>query len=124
MTIVLDRDTKSLSHFWRSRWRLVGTKLLFSTTCYPQTDGQIEVTSHTLTTLLRGMMSKSLRDWATKPPHAEFANNQTHAYATSHSSFEVCYFLSPFAPLDLIPNPQESKVSFEAMKRAKAMKKL
>jgi len=34
-TIVLNRDTKFLSHFWRSLWRLVETKLLFSTTCHP-----------------------------------------------------------------------------------------
>jgi len=31
-TIVTDRDTKFLSHFWRSLWHLLGTKLLYSTT--------------------------------------------------------------------------------------------
>jgi len=83
-TIVLDRDTKFLSHFWRCLWRLVGTKLLFSTTCHPQTDGQMKVANRTLTTLQSGMVSKSLRGWDIKPPHVDFSYNKSPSYATSY----------------------------------------
>ncbi|RDX99850.1 hypothetical protein CR513_17029, partial [Mucuna pruriens] len=34
-TIVSDRDSKFLGHFWRIVWNKLGTKPLFSTTCHP-----------------------------------------------------------------------------------------
>jgi hypothetical protein len=52
-TIVSNRDAKFLSHFWRTLWFKLGTKLLFYTSCHPQMDGQTEVVNHTLSTMLR-----------------------------------------------------------------------
>ena len=77
LTIVSDRDSKFLSHFWLTLWRKLGTKLKLSTTCHPQTDGQMEVANSTLGTLLRVLVEKNLRACDSLLPHAEFAYNQT-----------------------------------------------
>ncbi|KAA3484038.1 Transposon Ty3-I Gag-Pol polyprotein [Gossypium australe] len=60
-TIVFDRDKKFLCHFWRSLWGKLVTKLLFSTTCHPQTDSQTEVVNRVLSTLLRAIIRKNLK---------------------------------------------------------------
>jgi hypothetical protein len=50
--IVSNHDAKFLGHFWRTLWNKLGTKLLFSTTCHPQIDGEREVVNRTLSTML------------------------------------------------------------------------
>lgn len=58
--IVSDHDVKFLSHFWSILWGKVGTKLVYSTTCHPQTDGQTEVVNRTMTTMLKTIIDKNL----------------------------------------------------------------
>jgi len=82
-----NRESKFLSHFWRSLWKLLRAMLLFSTAYHPQTDGQTEVTNRTLATLLRSLVSKSLKDWDLKLPHAKFTYNRSPSHATKLSPF-------------------------------------
>ena len=82
------------------------------------------MTNRTLTTLLKGMVSKSLSDWDAKLSYAKFAYNRTPSYVIFYSPFEVYYDLNPLTSHDHILIPQECKVSFEAKKRAKEIKKL
>ena len=100
-TIVSDRDAKFLSHFWRSLWNKLGTKLLFSTTCHPQTDGQTEVVNRTLSAMLRAVLDKNLRRWEDCLPHVEFAYNRATHSSTKLCPFEVVYGYIPRAPIDL-----------------------
>jgi hypothetical protein len=42
-SIVSDRDTKFLGHFWRRLWNKLGKNISFSSTYHPQIDGQTKV---------------------------------------------------------------------------------
>ncbi|XP_028223356.1 uncharacterized protein LOC114404708 [Glycine soja] len=103
--IVSDRDAKFLRHFWRTLWGKIGTKLLFSTTCHPQTDGQTKVVNRTLGTLLRTVLKKNLRSWEACFPHVEFSYNRVVHSTTNCSPFEIVYGFNPLTPLDLLPMP-------------------
>ena len=123
-TMVSDRDTKFLSHFWLTLWRKMGTHLKFSTTCHPQTDGQTEVTNRTLGTLLRVLVKKNIKAWDELLAHAEFAFNRAPSKATGLSPFQIVYGQNPRTPLDLTSLPTPTKFSWEAEKRAKEIQDL
>jgi len=55
-TIVLDRDSKFTSKFWRETHRLLGTKLLMSTSFHPQMDGALERAIRSVAQILRAMV--------------------------------------------------------------------
>jgi hypothetical protein len=86
-TIVSDRDAKFLGHFWRTLWFKLGTKLLFSTTCHPQTDGQTEVVNRTLSTMLQAILKTNLKSWKECLPHIELAYSRS-----VHSTMKVSLF--------------------------------
>ncbi|GKD25304.1 RNA-directed DNA polymerase [Tanacetum coccineum] len=44
-TLTSDRDVKFVSHFWRTLWTRLGSKLQFSSSHHPQTDGSVNCTT-------------------------------------------------------------------------------
>ncbi|CAA7040564.1 unnamed protein product [Microthlaspi erraticum] len=123
-TIVSDRDTKFLSYFWKTLWSKLGTKLLFSTTCHPQTDGQTEVVNRTLGTLLRALIKKNLKSWDDCLPHIEFAYNHAVHSASKFSPFEIVYGFKPISPLDLMPLPLSERLSTDGKHKAETVKRI
>jgi hypothetical protein len=123
-TIVCDRDAKFLSHFWKTLWAKLGTKLLFSTTCHPQIDSQTEVIDRTLTTMLRVVLKKNIKMWVECLPHIEFAYNRSLHSTTKMCPFQSVYGFLPRSPIDLMPLPSSEKLNFDATKHAELMLKL
>jgi hypothetical protein len=80
-------------------------KLLFFTTCHPQIVGQTEVVNRTLSTLLRSLIKKNIREWEEYLPHIEFAYNKAVHSMINKCPFEVAYVFKPVAPIDLLPLP-------------------
>ena len=86
-------------------WSRFGTKLSFSTSCHPQTDGQIEAVNRSLSILLRVVLKGNHNSWDEYLPHIEFAYNRVVHSITKLSPFEVVYGFNPLTPLDLLPLP-------------------
>jgi hypothetical protein len=122
--IVSDRYAKFLSHFWRTLWFKLRIKLLFSTTCHPQTDRQTEVVNHTLSTMLRAVLKINLKLWEECLPHIEFAYNRSVHSTMKVSPFQIVYDFNPHAPIDLLPLPLSEMTCFDASQRSEFILKM
>jgi hypothetical protein len=122
-TIVSYHDAMFLSHFWRTLWGKLDTKLLFSTTYHPQTDGQTEIVNRTLGTMLRAILKKNLKLWEECLPHIEFAYNRVVYSTTKLCPFEVVYGFKPTMLIDILPLPPPGRVNLDVDKRVEYIKK-
>src|SRR6266852_6149290 len=94
-SIVSDRDSKFTARFWRELHRLMGTKLLMSTSFHPQTDGHTECANRSVGQILRSIISPDQWDWVLKLPLVEFALNSTLSSSTGFAPFELNYSYKP-----------------------------
>jgi transposase InsO family protein len=76
-SIVSDRDTKFVGHFWRTLWKKLGMNLSFSLAYHPQTNGHTEVVNKSLGNLLRSMATEHHIEWNQILPQEEFAYNDS-----------------------------------------------
>ncbi|KAJ8471221.1 hypothetical protein OPV22_025564 [Ensete ventricosum] len=64
LNIISDRDSRFLGRFWIELFKLLGSKLYFSISLHPQTDGQIERINPLLERYLRHYAAKKMKKWA------------------------------------------------------------
>ena len=107
---VSDRDPRFTSRFWKTLFKLTGTKLSMSTANHPQTDGQTERQNQTLEVMLRHYVNPRLSNWAKALPHLEFAYNSMTQRSTGYSPFYLNYGYEPAVPGSLL-NPDQDSVS-------------
>lgn len=61
LSIVSDRISRFLSHFWRSLWKLLRTSLYMSTAYHPQFDGQTEIVNRSLGDMLHCLAGDNIK---------------------------------------------------------------
>jgi hypothetical protein len=105
-------------------WGKLGTKLLFSTTCHPQTNGQTEVVNRILTQLLHAVIQKNLKDWEDCLSFIEFVYNCSVHFTNEFLPFEIVYGSNPLTPMDLIPLPVDERVTLDGNCKAQLVKTL
>ena len=89
--IVSDRDPRFTYHFWGGVQKALGTKLNFSTTFHPQTDGQFEKTIQTLEDMLRACVLDFKGSWASHLTLVEFAYSNSYHSSIKVAPYEALY---------------------------------
>ena len=91
ITILLDRDPRFNSSFWRKFQECLGTKLKISTAYHPQTDGQSERIIQTIEDILRVCALDFKGNWDDHLPLVEFSYNNSYHASIGMPSYEALY---------------------------------
>src|SRR6266478_7993888 len=104
-TIVSNHDSKFMSRFWHDTHKLLGTKLLMSTSFHPQTDGASEHAICSVAQILQAMVCPDQKDWTEKIPMTEFALNSAISSSSGFTPFELNYGYPPSISPSFVPEP-------------------
>ncbi|KAA0035365.1 ty3-gypsy retrotransposon protein [Cucumis melo var. makuwa] len=91
VSIVSDRDVRFSSKFWKGLQTAMGTRLDFSTTFHPQTDGQTERLNQVLEDMLRACALEFPGSWDSHLHLMEFAYNNSFQATIGMAPFEALY---------------------------------
>lgn len=108
LSMISDRDPRFTSKFWVELFKLVGTRLLMSTSYHPQTDGQTERVNSLLEDYLRHYVNGDQQNWPTLLEIAQFSYNLQRSGSSKHSPFELATGQQPLTPHTLLSGYQAS----------------
>jgi hypothetical protein len=87
--IVSDRDSKFTSKWWRELHRILGARLLMSTSFHPQTDGQTERANRNVGQIFRAVVWHDQKDWVDRVDMTEFTINASVSETTKYAPFKL-----------------------------------
>jgi hypothetical protein len=88
-SIVRDQDPKFMSKWWHELHRIMGTKLLMSTSFHLQMDGATERANRSIGQMFRSLIKPDQKDWVRRCPLIGFAINLSIGNATRLAPFEI-----------------------------------
>ena len=112
-SIISDRGTQFVSHFWRRLCQRIGTTPKLSTAFHPETDGQTESANAALKQYLRAFVNYNQDNWVDPLPIAEFEANSDSNTSTGLAPFLVTKGYIPRSGLEP-PTPLDPDVTQRA----------
>ena len=91
LSIVLDRDPRFTSRFWKELQSALGTKMKFNTAFHLQTNGQLERLIQVLEDMLRGCVMEFSGSLDRYIPLMEFAYNNSFQSSIGMAPYEALY---------------------------------
>ena len=102
LTIVSDRGSVFVSHFWEQLQKCLGTRLLRSSTYHLQTYGQTERVNQVLEDMLRACAISYPEKWDECLTLAEFSYNNSYQESIRMAPFEALYGKKCRTPLNWV----------------------
>jgi hypothetical protein len=90
-TIISDRGTQFVAHFWEQLHECLGTQLIRSSSYHPQTDGQTERINQILEDMLRASILHFDKSWDKCLSLAEFSYNNSYQASLKMAPFDALY---------------------------------
>jgi transposase InsO family protein len=90
-TIIFDRGSIFIAHFWEQLHEYLGTHLIHSLAYHPQTDGQIERVNQIIEDMLRAYVLTDGLKWDKHLPLVEFSYNNNYQESIKMSPFKAFY---------------------------------
>ncbi|MBW0560086.1 hypothetical protein O181_099801 [Austropuccinia psidii MF-1] len=100
--ITSDRDPKFTSEFWTNIYEMLGTKLPFSTTYHPQTDGLAERTIQKMEDLIRRFCASGME--------YKYHEGYTHNWVSLLPEVQLAYNTSQHSTTGKLPSLVEKRV--------------
>jgi hypothetical protein len=108
-TIISDRGSQFVAHFWEQLHASHGTHLIHSLAYHPQTDGQIERVNQILEDMSRACVMEYQGSWDKNLPWVEFLYNNSYQESMKMAPFEVLCRQWCHTPLNWI-EPREKVI--------------